>query len=418
MTSRPAIRVSPTQRLALTNSLTHALRVLHMDAEGLSRYLEEQASENPALVVRPALPAEGEWLPRWSGVISGGSMTKVDDAPDQGPGLMAHVVAQLPSLVPVASDRRIALAVVEALEPTGWLSATSDQIALEAGVPVDDVDRIIAQLQRIEPAGLFARNLSDCLRLQAIEAGVFDAEMAALIADLPRVAGGDWAGLARATRLDEAKLRAAFARLRGFNPKPGTAFSAIHSPIREPDILVSRAEDGWSVRLNRSSLPDLAIDAKAKGAGKARAVQRLVETRNATLLAVARCILDHQRDALEQGTMRLRPLKMQDVADHLAIHKSTVSRVVSGTAVDTPQGTWWLRSLFSSDLGADTGAAAIRARLARLVATEDKRKPLSDEALANTLSEGGAVIARRTIAKYRASLGIGPAHSRKTAWRS
>lgn len=413
MKSRTRIGVTQTQRLALSTSLHTALRVLRADAGGLARYLEEQAAEIPALVLGQAAPEPGEWLPRWNGVLPWGGGPVPETVAASGPSLIAHVVDAIAALIPVGPHRRIALALAEALEPTGWLGRGTDVIAAELGVTVAVVDRVLSQLQAMEPAGLFARDLADCLRLQAQEAGVLDAPMAAMLGRLDLVGSGEWGQLARLAQVPEAEISRRFGIIRSFNPKPGTAFTAVSSPLREPDLMVREGGDGWEVSLNRSSLPAMSVQEGAKGAGLARAVIRLVESRNATLLSVAQTVLKHQRAALDVGPSALRPLTMQTVAVVTGLHKSTISRVVAGTAVDTPHGTWWLRALFSADMGADTGAAALRARLTRLVAAEDSATPLTDEALALALSDGATTVARRTVAKYRAALHIPPAHRRR-----
>ncbi len=413
MATGTRIGVLQSQRLRLTTSLHASLRVLRTDAAGLSRFLEEQAAETPALNLTPTIPAAGDWLPRWSGVLplAGASRAEVPIAAS-GPSLIAHVLGALPGLVP-PGDQRIAIALAEALEPTGWLGRTLGQIAADLAVPVSDVEAVLVRLQRIDPAGLFARDLAECLRLQATDAGCLDPVMGAMLGRLDLVASGNWGALARLMKVDESDVAARFRTIRSFNPKPGTRFSAVASPLREPDLAVRQGADGWQVSLNNSSLPTLSVASGADGAARARAVICLIENRNATLIAVAQVILVHQRAALDHGPSVLRPLKMQTVAEAVGLHKSTVSRVVAGTAVDTPHGTWWLRSLFSGDMGDDTGAVALRARLGRLIAAEDRAAPLSDEALALALCSAGPAIARRTVAKYRCALRIPSAHRRR-----
>lgn len=412
MKSRTSIGITPTQRLAMSGALQSVLRVLRMDAEALAAFLEEQAAEIPALTLRPAVVPLGDWLPRWSG-LGLGDTGQAAEMPQAEPSLYAHVTAALPGLVPQLADQQIALALTEALEPTGWLGRDLAGVAAELAVPVSRVAAVLQQMQKIEPAGLFARDLAECLRLQAADAGVLDGVMAVLLDNLALVAKADWPRLAGLAGCSVAEIQQRFAVLRGFNPKPGTAFSAVASPLREPDLLARKTPVGWSVELNRSSLPTLAIEETDASAPRARDVLRLIQTRNATLLLVGRAILAHQSRALDQGPTALRPLTMQALAEELSLHKSTVSRVVAGTAVDTPLGSWWLRSLFSADMGGDQASAALRARLARLVAAEDKARPLSDQALAQALSGEGAAIARRTVAKYRAALNIAPAHGRR-----
>ncbi|MFN7223836.1 MAG: RNA polymerase factor sigma-54 [Paracoccaceae bacterium] len=413
MKSRTRIGVTQTQRLQLSTGLHAALRLLRADAAGLARYLEEQAAETPALKLTPSLPVAGEWLPRWSGFLPHSGPDETERLAVHGPSLMAHITDAIPSLIPSRRGQRIALALAESLEPTGWLGRDLGAIAAELGAPVDEVEAVLAQLQKVEPPGLFARNLAECLRLQAVDAGVLDATFAMMLDRLDLVASGDWASLSRLADVSEVEIQRRFRTIRSFNPKPGTAFGALSSPIREPDLIVRQGERGWMVTLNHASLPAVSIDPDAAKAARAREVLRLIESRNTTLLSVGQAILVHQRDALEHGTTALRALTMQDVATAVGLHKSTVSRVVAGTAVDTPHGTWWLRALFSADMGADTAAAALRARLARKIADENPERPLSDDALAEALSGSGVVLARRTVAKYRSDLRIPPAHRRR-----
>lgn len=414
MATRTGINVIQTQRLRLSGSLHTALRLLRADAAGLTQYLEEQAAETPALVLTPVPPAPDEWLPRWTGILpQGGDNRAADRATAAGPSLIAHVIDMVPAKVPSGPMRRIALALVEALEPSGWLGRDLAGLARDLGVTEAEVAAVLAQLQTIEPVGLFARGLAECLALQAREAGVLDAPMQIILDNLGLLAASDWPGLCRLTGLDEPEMRRRFGIIRGFNPKPGAAFSAVHSPMREPDLTARKTAEGWQIGLNRSALPDISVTRGHAGEAQANTLRRMVESRNQTLLLVARHVLSVQAAALEAGPVAMKPLTMQAVADELRLHKSTISRVVSGTSVDTPHGTWWLRALFSPDMGADTGAGALRARLAQLVAAEDRNRPLSDEALASALSDGRVAVARRTVAKYRTALRIPPAHRRR-----
>ncbi len=277
---------------------------------------------------------------------------------------------------------------------------------------------MLARLQTIEPAGLFARSLSECLRLQARAEGQTDPVLLGVIDNLDLVATNDTTRLARKLGTTEADISRTIRAIRAMNPKPGAQFDSLAAPIREPDLIARRGDAGWTVALNRSALPSVTIaPGRGKGQGPARALLRLVEARNTTLLRVGQEILRRQEAALDHGATRLLPMTMADIATALGLHESTISRVVSGTSVDTPRGTLWLRALFSarrgSDAAPDLSAAALRAQLATLIAREDRSRPLSDDALARALSAEGALIARRTVAKYRAVQGIPPAHRRK-----
>jgi RNA polymerase sigma-54 factor len=408
MASRQGIKVTATQRLQLTLALQASIRVLRADAAGLTRYLEEQAADNPALIVGPA--PIGEWLPRWDGVLrDAGAVERVASA---SPSLMAHVGSALAGMRLAPREARIAEALAEGLEPSGWLGVTVAAVAAELGEPVEVVEVVLARLQRMEPAGLFARSLAECLRLQAEAEGIAGPVLLGVIGELQAVAAGEWGRVARRLGIAETEVVEAVRMLRRMDPKPGAQFEAFAAPMREPDLVARQGNAGWVVALNRSSLPSLSVrEGRGEGQGAARALLRLVEARNSTLLRVAGEILRRQEAALERGAGALLPMTMADVAGSLGLHESTVSRVVAGTAVDTPGGTLWLRALFSGAVGEDgQSAAALRARLAEMVAGEDRARPYSDEALAEAL---GGSVARRTVAKWRDGLGIPPAHRRR-----
>lgn len=412
MKSRTRISVHQTQRMALTTGLATSIRILRADAAGLSRYLEEQAAENPQIILTQ--PQVQEWLPRWKSAF--GSDVERPEQQAAGPSLVSHVLGMIEALRLDPAETRIAMALAEALEPSGWIGRALPAIAGQLGVALPAAESVLRRLQaRAEPTGLFARNLTECLRLQAEEAGELDQPMLALLSRLDLLAKGEIERVAREAGLELAELRQAFGRLRSYDPKPGAGFEPFIAPVREPDLIAEKGSAGWIVSLNRSALPSVSVaEGRAKGRAEARALIRMIEGRNATLLSVGQDILHRQTAALEAGLGALIPMTMADVATAVGLHESTISRVVAGTAVDTPRGTWWLRALFTQ--AAQEGglaAGALRDRLAKLVADEDPDHPLSDEALAAALAAGGAPIARRTVAKYRTMLTLPPAHRRR-----
>lgn len=407
MSQRPRIEIRQSLRLKLTPGLATSIDILRMDAAALARHLEDQAAETPGLATRPPMPRD--WLPRWSGIFDG----QVEIAA-AGSSLMAHVMAHIDGQIRGAGPRRLALALAEALGPAGWLERPLAQIARDLGVPIPALETVLTELQKIEPTGLFARDLSDCLRLQAEEAGVLDPVMSVILSRLDRLAAGDFTTLAQLAGVTEADVLRRFRLIRTLNPKPGATFDHdAAQPLREPDLILRRTAQGaLEVEINGSALPGLALEPEAdrQAHSTLKGLERLVAARNATLLRVGREILAHQQGALQRGASALAPLSMADLGAKLSLAESTISRVVAGTSVDTPWGVWWLRRLFSRDMGG-VSAAALQDRLARLVASE--AKPLTDKALAEALSEGGVRIARRTVAKYREALGIPPANRRR-----
>ncbi|OYU19554.1 MAG: RNA polymerase sigma-54 factor [Rhodobacteraceae bacterium PARR1] len=422
----PGIKVTQSQRLQLNTSLQASIRLLRADASGLTLYLEEQAAENPAIRLETPAPAPGEWLPRWQGAWSSGlGGDAMDRVASAAPSLVSHVVQEITRLDLPPPDRRIALALVEALEPSGWLGVPLSTIAAAARVPVPAVESVLDRVQRIDPPGLFARNLRECLFLQARDEGFADTVLTTVLAHLDLLAKGELARIARLGGITEAEVEGCFRRIRRLDPKPGARFAAHAAPVREPDLLVRQGETGWEVSLNRSALPTITVEVgRGPGRAAARTLARLVDSRNATLLRVGQEISRRQVAALDRGLTALSPMTMADVARALDLHESTISRIVAGVAMDTPLGTWWLRALFGGARGGDTEAAggveavglsvaALRARLAQAVAAEDPAHPLSDAALTAHLTAAGANVARRTVADYRKALGIPPAHRRR-----
>lgn len=426
-------QITQSQRLRLNAGLAASLRVLTLDASGLARYLAEQAAQNPQLRLVPADVPPGDWTPRWSALfapLAQGGGAGHDPTPEiaaPAPSLAAHVMGAIDRMFRGPRERRIALGLALALEPTGWLGRPLDEVADEAAASVAETEAVLRRLQEIEPAGLFARSLAECLSLQARDAGLLDTPMAMVLAHLDLLARGETARLARLAGVDEATIALCIRRIRSFDPKPGARFDAGGAPVREPDLLARRGPAGWEVALNRGALPALQVVVPPRGTPRppdlrdrladARRLRRLVEARGETLLRIAREILARQSAALETGRADLQPLTQTEVAAAVGLHVSTISRAVAGTSIDTPRGTWWLRDLFSARLGPGpegVSGAAVQARLARLVAAEDPRAPLSDRALAEALARPGVALpARRTVAKYRQALGIPPASARR-----
>ena len=406
------VTVQQTQRMALTTGLLTSIGILRADAESLTKQLEELAAENPQLVL--TRPPVQDWLPRWKAAFA-----ETADRPEPvaaAQSLIAHVLEMVAVMDLDPQEARIAEALVGALEPTGWLARPLQDIAREAGASLAATEAMLTRLQtRAEPSGLFARNLAECLRLQAWDAEEFCWVMEGVLERLELLARGDIDRLSREIGASPAEVRTILGRLRSYDPKPGARFEVLAAPVREPDLIAEKAVTGWTIALNRSALPAVSV---ASGRGKdhtaAKSMVKMIEGRNSTLLAVAQEVLTRQSEALELGAAALQPMTMAEVAEALGLHESTVSRVIAGASVDTPRGTWWLRALFTqAPREGGLSAAALRERLARLIAAEDPSAPLSDEALAAHLADGGTPLARRTVAKYREMLKLPPAHRRR-----
>lgn len=424
--------------LVVTAQLQQAIVLLQMGNSDLQAYIEQQAEENPFLEVGLPPRAPAAALPRG---VAGSRAASDDDwdriaslADDRGLSIYAHAAEEISRLGLSERQQDVAERFLEALEPSGWLGQPLDEVAFRAGCTVHEAEAVLARLHTIEPAGLFARNLAECLRLQAAEQGILTPVFARVLENLPMLAAADLAGLARAAGCSSDALRGVLRQLRSLNPKPGTAFDTEVIPQRAPDLIVTRGEGGWQVDLNRSTLPSVVIrsdraDALASPRQKlegyvserlsvARWLSRAVEHRNMTTLKVGAEIVRAQSAFLEHGPSHMRPMVLRDVAEAVGVHESTVSRVTSGILMATPQGTFPLKYFFSAALSRAEGeepdsAAAVRHRIRQLIQSEAADNPLSDDQLVQIMSKDGVNLARRTVAKYRMQLKIGSSTARR-----
>ncbi len=428
--------VGQRQSLVVTAQLQQAIQLLQMGNSDLQSFIEGQAEENPFLEL--GLPKST--APRDLALPSQARVTGDDDwdrigqlAADPGPSLYAHAAAEVARLGLSPADQRLAALFLDALEPSGWLGQSVAQIAERGGVDEEHALHLLTRLQRIEPAGLFARNLAECLRLQAAEQGLLTPAFARLLDHLPMLAAADLRGLTRVCGVGMDELKAMLRQIRSLNPKPGAGFDAAPSPQRPPDLIVTRGADGWRVDLNRSTLPTVVVRADAAREVKspqanayvaerlavARWLSRAVEHRNQTTLKVGAEVVRRQADFLQGGLSKMRPMILREVAEAIGVHESTVSRVCTGILIATPQGTFPLKSFFSAALGSDNAdapgsASAVRHRIQKLVAAENPDDPLSDDSIARIIKDqDGITLARRTVAKYRDQLRIASSVERR-----
>lgn len=400
------LRVAPVQRLALTPQLRRALDMLRMDATEITRLLEEEAGRNPWLALQRPAGGGGELPP---------------DAEAPAPGLHSHVSDWIETQFRPGPDLEMAYMLTEALEPTGWLGEPLDQIAARNRVSAERLLAVLARVQRIEPAGLFARDLAECLLLQARAEGLLDSAMQALLTRLDLLARGGAEAVARAARLPVAEIAAAAAHLRGFDPKPGLGFgpvvvAASRNPV--PELTAQQEPDGtWRAALNPAALPQAVVRAGASpGDAAARAAAELVallQRRNRTLVSIADAVLAQQGPALDQGRSALRPLTRAAIAEITGMAASTVGRALQGARIVTPHGTMTMAEFFPAPLGADHSSAQAENALRALIAAENPAAPLSDSALAEGLARQGIPTSRRTVAKYRDRMGLPPGHLRR-----
>lgn len=358
--------------------------------------------------------------------------------------LYDHLMWQL-NLTPMSDqDRVIAMAIIDAVDPSGMLSVSLTDIYEGLITELDELelDEVVAvqhRLQQFDPCGVCSQNLSECLlvQLQQFAPTTPFLEPAKLIVKqyLPLLGSRDYRQLMRRTKLKESELGQAVALIQGLNPRPGDMIASGDTEYVVPDVFVEKRDGRWVVELNPDIAPRLRINTDYASMVKradsssdntflkdnlqeARWFLKSLQSRNETLLKVASCIVEKQRGFLEYGAEAMKPLVLHDIAEIVDMHESTISRVTTQKYMHTPQGIFELKYFFSSHVSTDSGgecsSTAIRAIIKKLVSAENPKKPLSDSKITELLSEQGIQVARRTIAKYRESLNIPPSNERKS----
>ena len=259
--------LSQRQSMVVTAQLQQAIQLLQMGNADLQSFIEGQAEENP--FVELGLPRSAQRVKSSEPALPSSRRAGGEDdwdrlgnlAADPGPSLYAHAQAHVARLDLTGAERVLAELMLDALEPSGWLGQPLDLLAARAGMPLDMAEALLDRLQKIEPAGLFARNLSECLRLQAAEQGLLTSMFATLLQHLPMLAVADLRGLCRVCACDMDTLKAMLRQIRSLNPKPGALFEFESTAQRPPDLIVTRGTDGWRVDLNRSTLPSVVVKA-------------------------------------------------------------------------------------------------------------------------------------------------------------
>jgi len=356
--------------------------------------------------------------------------------------LRDHLISQL-KLMPLSErDQTLVLLLVDSINEDGYLEESLEdiveQMPLELEMEVLELNTALRHIQNLDPAGVGARNLSECLLLQLELLPKYTPHLvlAKLVAKhyLPVLGARDFAKLRKELGCDEATLKNVQQLITSLNPRPGSTFSIIGSEhYIQHEVIIKKVKGIWIASLNDAVIPKLKINQLYANILKrnrdsssqylqsqmqeAKWMIKNIQQRFSTILRVSQAITDRQRNFLEYGEVAMRPLVLREIAEELDLHESTISRVTNNKYMLTPRGIFELKYFFGSSVATDTGgtcsATAIRALIKQLVDQENPRKPYSDNQITDLLAKQGIVVARRTIAKYRESLNIAPASLRK-----
>jgi RNA polymerase sigma-54 factor len=426
-----------TLKLAMTQELSQAIALLQYSAHELTAFLEDKALENPLLQiengnVKPMNPlidrnrrkhqkAEKDWI---------------EQIADKPFSLEDYLLSQLKITNLSADQLSVIRHLIQNLDENGYFMGDLDEIAQKLKVPEDLVEECLAVIQTLEPAGIGARDLQECLLMQIYYQNPNNELAQTIISEyfIP-FADKKWKQIAKELKITLKEIQDIFDQIQSLNPKPGAILGKEATSYIIPDAIVEQSSEGLTVRMSDESLPRVSLNEqyynKFKDANKQvnrflqdklqdyHWIQKSIEQRKETLTRVVAKIIEKQAAFIQKGSQYLVPMTMKEVAGELNIHESTVSRAVREKYVQTPIGTFALRSFFTSTIQTvsdeeNTSSTQVKKKIATLIEKENKQKPLSDQDIVEQLKmEEGMVVSRRTIAKYRDQLGIPSSAKRK-----
>jgi RNA polymerase sigma-54 factor len=487
---KPTLQFKLSQHLTLTPQLQYSIRLLQLSTVELSQEIERIVQENPLLelddnpgsdtadyrnttldsLVEPLadlievpdeggakpLPAEddpytqkGADEPDWFADDGAFHNTRDDDDerdfPQQAaepPSLREYLNSQLCLSQIPERDRKIVGLLIDSLNDDGYLAQDLEELVdlLPPALAIDINDLTIAleHLQHLDPPGIGARNLRECLlmQLRALPEYTPYLEQALSLVNnhLESLASRDFCTIKKLLHCDDECLRSIQHTITRLNPRPGTAFSSTIARYIIPDVVVTKVGGAWTANLNPEAMPRLKInrlyadilkrcpDDSARRLSsqlhEAKWLIKNVHQRFSTILKVSSAVVERQRQFFDHGAVAMRPMVLREIAESLDLHESTISRVTTQKFMRTPRGIFELKYFFGSHVATDTGGAcsatAIRALIKQMITAENAKKPLSDSQISEVLGQQGIMVARRTVAKYRESMQIPPVSHRKS----
>ena len=354
--------------------------------------------------------------------------------------LRDHLINQINLDFKNKIEKAVAIGMIDYLHPSGWFITPIFEVAKDLNIDENLILNTLLKLQKLEPSGIFSRNLSECLKYQLIENNNFNESFKILLDNLDMLPAGKIKQASKLCFVTEEKLFEMIKVIKTLNPKPAEKFIQEDILIDQPDVIVSKTQKGWRIDLNGSTLPTVNLDEDyieeinnfsldeksadftSEKIGEARWLKKAVEQRNKTILRVTSEIVKKQVGFFKHGFSHMKPMILKDIAEAIGMHESTISRVTNGKLILTEWGAMSLKSFFSASIASSEeaemhAASAVRETIKKLISKEISGKPLSDDKLAGILSKEGMDVARRTVAKYRDMLKIPSSAQRRRTSR-
>lgn len=417
------LEVKQSQKLVMNPQMQQAIALLQLTNQQLTQMLAKEMEQNPFISFESHGGGGG-------GGKSAGQV--IEETQTHTPSFQDYLAEQIRLNIKDEAIIAVGLSLTGWLDEDGYLRDPETEICAAHNLSPVQFHAVLEALQGLEPAGVFARDLSECLALQCKRAGLWDKHYETLLTHLDLLGKGDVEALAILCGVSVLRLREMIAIIRAYHPRPAALYEQEEVIIAAPDIIAVKEKGIWQAQLNEQTLPKVLVlerewEAMAKrktteqerqflkqNIGAAKWLRYAAQSRAATLLRVAQAIIAAQQNFLDKGMIALAPMTLRSIADATETHESTISRIVKAKLIATPHGVLPLRDLFSSGLN-ETSPKSVKAQIAKWIEQENRTSnatTLSDTQIALRLAQEGTPIARRTIAKYRAQLGIPPAHTR------
>ncbi len=457
------LTIEQSQKLVMTPELIQAIQILQFNTQELDAFVQEQLLVNPVLEQdqekeTPENASEGrsgeeEEKLDWKEFIRNGSYDDIsykgyrdrdEDRPDtferyvsSDVTLPEHLMFQYQFATVDKGCRRVGKYIIESLDENGYMTSTTEEISRATGVREEKVCEALDIIHGFDPAGVGARNLSECLRLQLEARNELTPQMEEIIGKhLEDIANNRLSAVAKDTGMTVLEVQEAADVIRTLEPKPGRQFaSEMETKYVIPDVIVEKIEDDYVVIINESSTPHLTVssyyrnllgqaekdkqlaDYLSERVNSANWLIRSIEQRKQTIFNVVSSVVKHQREFFDNGSKYLKTLTLKDIAEELGIHESTVSRSINGKYLQCPRGVYEIKYFFSAgvsdQVGEGVSSNSIKEFIKEIIDDEDKHRPYSDQTIVKLLEDKGFNISRRTVAKYRDELGILSSSKRK-----
>jgi RNA polymerase sigma-54 factor len=459
---KQSLQLSQSLQLTMTPQLQQAIKLLQLSSIDLQTEIQAVLDSNPLLEHDETETSSSESKqsteeqapeqnPDWQSQIQSLKGARKSSSPGSNDiesikgtelTLKDYLIWQMDLTPFTDTDLFIAENLIDAINDDGFIDSdfkdVVDTITKQQEIGEDEIIAVLHRIQLFDPIGVGSRDLKECLTVQLKQLPEHtkwrNKALELVTSHLSLLAKRDYAGLKRKLKLTIEELREVVQCIQALNPRPGSEIGSNNSEYIVPDVYAFKRGKDWIVEINPECMPSLRINNQYAGMAKnmsnqadtqfirsqlqeARWFLKSLENRNETLLKVAKCIIDAQKEFLEYGEEHMKPMILHDIADKVEMHESTISRVTTQKYLHTPRGTFELKYFFSSSVntneGGECSSVVIRAIIKKLITQENRQKPLSDNKLAQILEEQGIKIARRTVAKYRESLTIPPSHERK-----